>query len=68
LHDLPNESVTSGLPRFRVASNVSWEMFRTFLSPVKGESIEMTNANLFALCDEFGFNISVPFYLSSNID
>jgi hypothetical protein len=48
-----------------VTSGVSSEIFRTFLSAVKGESIEVTAANfagLSALCREFGFQLSSPSY------
>jgi hypothetical protein len=44
--------------RLEVHSSVSAEVFRLFLSAVKGEVIEITNANikgLSAVCDEFGF-------------
>jgi hypothetical protein len=52
-------------PQYRVASNVPSEVFRTFLSAVKGEPIEVTLTNftdLRSLCDEFGFQLSTPSY------
>jgi hypothetical protein len=51
-----HSSVTSGVPS---------EMFRTFLSAVKDESIDVTPANfagLSALCGEFGFQLASPSY------
>jgi hypothetical protein len=52
-------------PHYSVKSAVSSEIFRIFLSAVKGESIEATAANfagISALCDEFGFKLSSPSY------
>jgi hypothetical protein len=53
------------LPHYSVTSAVSSEIFQTFLSAVKGQSIEVTPANfagLSALCGEFGFQLSSPSY------
>jgi hypothetical protein len=57
---------TTPLPlRYSVTSAVSSEVFQTFLSALKGQSIEVTAANfagLSALCREFEFSFSSPSY------
>jgi chaperonin cofactor prefoldin len=57
--------------KYRVTSEVSPEVFRMFLSVLKGTEIEVTNLNfpgLSALCSEFGFKLKSLSYRLSQVE
>jgi hypothetical protein len=58
-------------PRYSVNSSVSSKLFRTFLSALKGDSVEVTKENfagLSALCREFGFEFHTPSYRIAELE
>jgi hypothetical protein len=64
-------AVNSLPSRYNVKSNVSIEVFRLFLSGLKGAPIEVTKSNFFGLstlCSEFGFKLQSPSFRLSEIE
>jgi hypothetical protein len=58
-------------PQYRVLSVVSSEVFKQFLSSLKGETIEVTKKNFkefSALCDEFDFELKSPSYRLAQVE
>jgi hypothetical protein len=52
-------------PQYFITSTVSSKAFHKFLSALKGEELEVTQANfpdISALCNEFGFELESPTY------
>jgi hypothetical protein len=57
--------------QYGVKSTVSTEIFRTFLSALNGDAIEVTKENfasLSELCKEFGFELRTPSYRISRLE
>jgi hypothetical protein len=66
LRQVCTEFATKSLPsQYSVRSKVSSDVFKLFLSALKGESIEVKKVNFkefSALCNEFGFELKSPSY------
>jgi hypothetical protein len=66
-----NFPIDPSLRQYAVTSRVSEDVFRTFVSALKGETIEVTKMNfvgLSTLCDEFGFKLKSPSYRLAQVE